>query len=124
MFSASRRVGIDLDDVFAVLETEGVDKFIKSWAELLDSVSEELASRAVKPARRRIGAGSAAASPVDGGRLEGPQGTMHARMDPLMTVDASDVNPLRDPRDKRLPRIAGPSGIVIFGVTGDLPARS
>ena len=33
------------------------------------------------------------------------------------------VNPLRDPRDKRLPRIAGPSGIVIFGVTGDLARK-
>ena len=30
------------------------------------------------------------------------------------------TNPLRDPRDKRLPRIAGPCGLVIFGVTGDL----
>ncbi len=30
------------------------------------------------------------------------------------------VNPLRDANDKRLPRIAGPSGMVIFGVTGDL----
>ena len=29
-------------------------------------------------------------------------------------------NPLRDPADRRLPRIAGPSGMVIFGVTGDL----
>ena len=33
------------------------------------------------------------------------------------------ANPLRDPRDKRLPRIAGPSGIVIFGVTGDLARK-
>jgi len=32
-------------------------------------------------------------------------------------------NPLRDPRDKRLPRIAGPSGLVIFGVTGDLARK-
>jgi glucose-6-phosphate 1-dehydrogenase len=32
-------------------------------------------------------------------------------------------NPLRDPRDKRLPRIAGPSAIVIFGVTGDLSRK-
>ena len=32
-------------------------------------------------------------------------------------------NPLRDPRDKRLPRIAGPAGIVIFGVTGDLSRK-
>ncbi|AYY12927.1 glucose-6-phosphate dehydrogenase [Actinobacteria bacterium YIM 96077] len=30
------------------------------------------------------------------------------------------ANPLRDKRDKRLPRIAGPSSLVIFGVTGDL----
>ncbi|OZM72364.1 glucose-6-phosphate dehydrogenase [Amycolatopsis antarctica] len=33
------------------------------------------------------------------------------------------TNPLRDPRDKRLPRIAGPSGMVIFGVTGDLSRK-
>lgn len=33
------------------------------------------------------------------------------------------ANPLRDPRDRRLPRIAGPCGLVIFGVTGDLAKR-
>ncbi|WP_421629228.1 glucose-6-phosphate dehydrogenase [Corynebacterium pseudogenitalium] len=33
------------------------------------------------------------------------------------------VNPLRSPEDKRLPRIAGPSGMVIFGVTGDLARK-
>ncbi|WP_344013658.1 glucose-6-phosphate dehydrogenase, partial [Streptomyces thermospinosisporus] len=32
-------------------------------------------------------------------------------------------NPLRNPADRRLPRIAGPSGLVIFGVTGDLSRR-
>ncbi|GAA1774112.1 glucose-6-phosphate dehydrogenase [Nocardioides hankookensis] len=32
-------------------------------------------------------------------------------------------NPLRDPRDRRLPRIAGPSGMVLFGVTGDLSRK-
>jgi glucose-6-phosphate 1-dehydrogenase len=32
-------------------------------------------------------------------------------------------NPLRDARDRRLPRIAGPSGLVVFGVTGDLSRR-
>ncbi|HEX3785452.1 MAG TPA: glucose-6-phosphate dehydrogenase [Pseudonocardiaceae bacterium] len=32
-------------------------------------------------------------------------------------------NPLRDDRDKRLPRIAGPCGVVIFGVTGDLSRK-
>ncbi|GAB3134675.1 glucose-6-phosphate dehydrogenase [Tsukamurella serpentis] len=33
------------------------------------------------------------------------------------------TNALRDPRDRRLPRIAGPSSLVIFGVTGDLARR-
>jgi glucose-6-phosphate 1-dehydrogenase len=32
-------------------------------------------------------------------------------------------NPLRDKRDKRLPRVAGPCGMVIFGVTGDLARK-
>ncbi|GAB7189679.1 glucose-6-phosphate dehydrogenase [Kineococcus sp. NUM-3379] len=35
----------------------------------------------------------------------------------------SAENPLRDPRDKRLPRIAGPCGLVLFGVTGDLARK-
>jgi glucose-6-phosphate 1-dehydrogenase len=33
------------------------------------------------------------------------------------------LNPLRDPEDRRLGRIAGPSGLVIFGVTGDLARK-
>jgi glucose-6-phosphate 1-dehydrogenase len=33
------------------------------------------------------------------------------------------VNRLRDSRDKRLPRIAGPCGVVVFGVTGDLSRK-
>lgn len=32
-------------------------------------------------------------------------------------------NPLRDKRDKRMPRIAGPCAVVIFGVTGDLSRK-
>ena len=32
----------DLTDVFLVLENEGVDKFEKSWAELLDTVKGQL----------------------------------------------------------------------------------
>ncbi|MFC3687546.1 glucose-6-phosphate dehydrogenase [Aquipuribacter hungaricus] len=35
----------------------------------------------------------------------------------------SDDNPLRDPRDRRLSRIAGPGSLVMFGVTGDLAKR-
>lgn len=33
------------------------------------------------------------------------------------------INPLRDPQDRRLPRIAGPCVLVIFGVTGDLSRK-
>src|SRR5262249_11108455 len=32
-------------------------------------------------------------------------------------------NPLRDTVDRRLPRIAGPCGLVLFGVTGDLSRK-
>ena len=41
-----------------------------------------------------------------------------------MTVEISrGHNPLRDPEDHRLNRIAGPSALVIFGVTGDLSRK-
>lgn len=33
------------------------------------------------------------------------------------------TNPLRDPRDRRLSKIAGPSGLIMFGVTGDLSRK-
>jgi glucose-6-phosphate 1-dehydrogenase len=33
------------------------------------------------------------------------------------------LNPLREPQDRRLPRIAGPCSLVIFGVTGDLARK-
>ena len=39
---ARRAVGIDLDDVFVVLETEGVDKFMKSWDELVETVEGQM----------------------------------------------------------------------------------
>ncbi len=48
-------------------------------------------------------------------------GRIPRRMTPA--GDGAWDNPLRDVRDKRLPRIAGPSGIVIFGVTGDLSRK-
>ena len=40
-----------------------------------------------------------------------------------MPTTARPPNPLRDPRDKRLPRIAGPCSLIIFGVTGDLARK-
>ena len=32
-------------------------------------------------------------------------------------------NPLRDPRDRRLPRVPEPCALVVFGVTGDLARK-
>lgn len=40
-----------------------------------------------------------------------------------MVKISSEQNPLRDPDDRRLNRIAGPSSLVIFGVTGDLSRK-
>ena len=37
--------------------------------------------------------------------------------------DAGSRNPLRDPRDRRIPRVAGPCVLVMFGVTGDLARK-
>ena len=34
--------GIDLPDVFRVLEQEGVDKFKKSWQELVETVEKQM----------------------------------------------------------------------------------
>jgi transaldolase len=44
LFDGLRAVGVDLDDVFLVLETEGVDKFKKSWDELVATVEAQMAS--------------------------------------------------------------------------------
>jgi glucose-6-phosphate 1-dehydrogenase len=41
----------------------------------------------------------------------------------VSTRRTAAANPLRDPRDRRLPRIAGPCSLVIFGVTGDLSRK-
>ncbi len=40
-----------------------------------------------------------------------------------MSPSSPFVNPLRDPQDRRLPRIAGPCALVLFGVTGDLARK-
>ena len=42
VFDQLREIGVDVDDVFEVLEREGVDKFARSWTELLDAVAEQL----------------------------------------------------------------------------------
>jgi transaldolase len=42
VFDALTAVGIDLDDVFAHLETDGVAKFEKAWLELIDATQAQL----------------------------------------------------------------------------------
>jgi transaldolase len=42
VFDKLSAAGIDLPDVFRVLEDEGVEKFEKSWLELLDATQEQL----------------------------------------------------------------------------------
>ena len=42
MFDKLAAVGIDLPDVFMVLENEGVEKFEKSWQELLEATQGQL----------------------------------------------------------------------------------
>ena len=42
VFDALERVGVDLTDVFLVLENEGVEKFEKSWTELGETVTGQL----------------------------------------------------------------------------------
>src|SRR6185312_8043335 len=50
-------------------------------------------------------------------------GTSGRDTDPARQEMTDWRNPLRDKRDKRMPRIAGPCAVVIFGVTGDLARK-
>ncbi|PYE21007.1 transaldolase [Williamsia limnetica] len=45
IFDKLAAIGIDLTDVFLVLENEGVEKFEASWKELLDATAEQLAEK-------------------------------------------------------------------------------
>lgn len=46
VFADLAAVGIDLDDVFALLEREGVDKFESAWGELIEATTAELTAAA------------------------------------------------------------------------------
>ncbi|HUH70872.1 MAG TPA: transaldolase [Mycobacterium sp.] len=46
LFDKLEAVGIDLTDVFVVLENEGVEKFVDSWAELLEETQKQLGTTA------------------------------------------------------------------------------
>jgi glucose-6-phosphate 1-dehydrogenase len=53
-----------------------------------------------------------------------PEADEEAQPTALSPVITGPVaNPLRDPRDRRIPRVAGPCVLVIFGVTGDLARK-
>jgi glucose-6-phosphate 1-dehydrogenase len=41
----------------------------------------------------------------------------------IVAAPGSWRNPLRDKRDKRMPRVAGPCAGIVFGVTGDLARK-
>src|SRR5215472_9055040 len=41
----------------------------------------------------------------------------------VIAAEDESANPLRDPRDRRIPRVAGPCVMVMFGVTGDLARK-
>jgi glucose-6-phosphate 1-dehydrogenase len=53
------------------------------------------------------------------------EGLAPASPSAIAEVDAASQprNPLRDPRDRRIPRVAGPCVLVMFGVTGDLARK-
>ena len=42
VFEQLEEAGIELDDVFRVLEDEGVQKFVDAWTELLEAIGERL----------------------------------------------------------------------------------
>ncbi len=46
LFDKLAEIGIDLTDVFRVLEDEGVEKFVDSWTELLEETQKQLGSAA------------------------------------------------------------------------------
>ncbi|MFA3872876.1 glucose-6-phosphate dehydrogenase [Streptomyces sp. MMCC 100] len=87
-----------------------------------EEAEEDRAAEAAKAAGRAKAPRGAKKSATDRA-AKGAKGKGAAAegVEPVAPLDWS--NPLRDPQDRRLPRIAGPSGLVIFGVTGDLSRR-
>jgi glucose-6-phosphate 1-dehydrogenase len=53
----------------------------------------------------------------------GPQRKGTVRTIDEARITQSRANPLRDPRDRRLPRVPEPCALVVFGVTGDLARK-
>ena len=89
-----------------------MQKFVDSWDELTDSVRSELEDKQslsgspIRRSRRR---------PVP--RRAGRRSLLRPRGRTMIP------NPLRDPRDRRLPRVPEPCALVVFGITGDLARK-
>ncbi|MET8045643.1 transaldolase [Micromonospora sp. NPDC005215] len=68
VFADLESVGVDMDDVIATLEREGVEKFETSWQELLDGVRKSLEAAAKgKGAPNKAAKGNAKAAEQAGG---------------------------------------------------------
>jgi hypothetical protein len=105
-----REAGIDYDDAVRQLEEEG-GREVRGRLERPHRVGHR-AAREAEPTARPTAAPTRPARPraaVDGG----------LRLVSLL----SPSNPLRDPRDRRLPRVPDPCALVVFGVTGDLARK-
>ena len=83
-----------------------------------------------RPAGRAGGRRPAARSPAATGRSCGctsptapPGSPPCSRGRRADGAPAASTNPLRDPRDRRLPRVPEPCALVVFGVTGDLARK-
>ena len=114
-FTALEALGIDLTDVFEVLETEGVEKFEQAWTELLESVEpgtgQEASRRADRTSEgrpRHCRCRRHSTAPAAGHPIRSAGGRTSTGLPWFRLSTNRVVNPLRDPRDKRLPRIAGP----------------
>ncbi|MEV1076561.1 transaldolase [Micromonospora parva] len=68
VFADLESVGVDMSDVIATLEREGVEKFEASWQELLDGVSKSLAAAGTgKDSPNKAAKGNAKAAEKAGG---------------------------------------------------------
>ena len=86
--------------------------------------SASQASATTPPADAQVdGSQSAATSEASTAQAGSPRATPAASPDVSPTGELIHANPLRDPADRRLPRVPEPCALVVFGVTGDLARK-